>query len=178
MNTSIEKIVLTVCKGNIHRSVIAAACIDKLLQERGLHSAIGVQSRGLQGSFGTTPPRFPSIRDYPDEWELTRPGLEHLGIEIPTDQTATSITKADVENADLILALDKAVMQTLLDHFGDEISSLQSKMMLFMELGGVSADVPDCGGKKDPVMFQEVASMIYLTVEENLNELLRRIGCL
>lgn len=178
MDTSTEKIVLTVCKGNIHRSVIAAACIEKLLRARDIQATITVRSRGLQGSFGIPPPRASNLREYPEEWALTRPGLESLGIEIPVNQKATPITKSDVESATLILAMDSAVMQTLLDHFSEEVPELRSKMILFSELGKTSADVPDPGGKKDPALFEEVVTTIYSTVEENLNELLRRVDCL
>src|SRR3989344_5563627 len=171
-----KKIILTVCKGNIHRSVIAAACIDKLLRIQKIQSAIEVRSRGLLGSFGTAPPRAPSIREYPAEWALTRPGLEALGIEIPIHQTATPITRADVESASLILALDRSVMQTLLNHFDDEVPDLHSKMMLFMQLGGVSADVPEPDGKRDPAIFNEVITIIHSTTEGSLSELLRLVN--
>jgi protein-tyrosine-phosphatase len=176
MKKDVEKIVLTVCKGNIHRSVIAAACIEKLLRERNPEALIGVQSRGLQGSFGTAPPRFVSIREYSDVWAMTRPGLDPLGIEIPANQAATPIRNKDVENAILILAMDRSVRQALINHFGNVVPELQSKLMLFMELAGKSSDVPDPVGEKDPVVFQDVANMIYSTVDEHLNELIRLVN--
>lgn len=171
-----KRIILTVCKGNIHRSVIAAICIEKLLREQELQEMIGVRSRGLQGSFGTTPPRAPSLREYPVEWELTRPGLEAFGLEIPLIQPSTPITKGDVESATLVLAMDESVLQTLLSNFEEEVPELRSKMILFAELGGKSAGVPDLAGKNDPDMFNEVTTMIYSTAKENLDELLRLVN--
>lgn len=171
-----KKIILTVCKGNIHRSVIAAACIEKLLKEQGLQEMINVQSRGLQGSFGTDLPRHLNLREYPAEWELARPGLEALGVEVPISQTATPIIKSDVENATLVLAMDELVLQTLLSSFGEEVPELRSRMILFAELGGESVDVPDLAGVSDPAMFNETTKMIYSTVNENLNELLRLVS--
>ncbi len=171
-----QKIVLTVCKGNIHRSVIAAASITKLLEERSLGGSIAVRSRGLQGAFGFAPPRRPSIRDYPEEWALTQPGIESLGIVIPDDQTATPITINDVAEAHLILAMDAMVRDAVLEGFRDEMPLLSEKTMLFMELGGVSEDVPDLDGKRSLKLFDRVTEVIYRTAEANFSTLVRLVS--
>ncbi len=51
-----KKLIMTVCKGNIHRSVIAALCVKKTIKELGLESEYEIMSRGLQGSAGTDLP--------------------------------------------------------------------------------------------------------------------------
>src|SRR3989344_5878715 len=75
-------LILTVCKGNIHRSVLAEACISKYLQELGLEGSFKVASRGLQGTCGTAMPKFPNMRCYSLEYGYTEPILQELEIEM------------------------------------------------------------------------------------------------
>lgn len=171
-----EKIILTVCKGNIHRSVIAAACINRVLIRRGMSKTFRVISRGLQGSFGTAPPRRPSILDYPEEWALTAPALHERNIEIPMNQTATPVSLSDVEGASVILAMDKYVLDEKPESLMNQFPDHRLRMFLFMELAGLSVDVPDCAGKRDLSAFSSVTEMIYSTVENNFDVLLKRIG--
>src|SRR3989344_2190019 len=105
-----KKLILTVCNGNIHRSVIAAACIDRKIRDQGLTTRYEVLSRVLQGTQGTKPPLHKNLRDYPMEWPLTEPSLRELGIEIAEGQAATPITRAIAERASVILAMDQLVL--------------------------------------------------------------------
>src|SRR3989338_7334523 len=75
-----SKLILVVCNGNVHRSVVAQLCITRELQRRSI-DGIACVSRGLQGTAGTALPQGRNLRDYPREWSLTKPVLDRLGIE-------------------------------------------------------------------------------------------------
>ena len=104
------RLILVVCRGNIHRSVVAESCIRKNLQELGLEDKFQVTSCGLKGSCQTAMQKFPNMRYYPLEWGHTQPILRDLGIEIPETQIATPVDKGIVQQSSLILAMDQQVL--------------------------------------------------------------------
>ena len=117
-----KKIILIVCHGNMHRSVIAEQCINKALQQSGLESAYRVLSRGTQGTGGEDLPEHKNLRDYENEWLLTKPVLEEIGITIPVDQVATPINARIVEEAALILAMEVRCASHKSEQFGPSVS--------------------------------------------------------
>ncbi len=164
-----KKLILTVCKGNIHRSVIAALCIEKVLKTLYLESEYDVMSRGLQGSAGTDIPRFSNLKFYPTEWSLTEPVLEEIGIEIPLSQIATPVTKGIVSNASLILAMDQMVLLSLINQF----PNFGFKMRLFQELAGSVDDIIDCAGKTDPEVHRNVILTINSIAQNHIANILK-----
>ena len=44
------RLIVVVCRGNMHRSVVAEACIKKIIQEHSLESGYQVVSRGIQNN--------------------------------------------------------------------------------------------------------------------------------
>lgn len=167
------KTILTVCKGNIHRSVIAALCIEKQLQKLGLASEYNVISRGLQGSAGTDPPEHPNLMCYSNEWSLTAPVLEEIGIEIPDNQTATPVTEEVVRNASFILVMEHRVLHGSPISLIKQFPAFGFKMMLFLGLAGSTDDIPDCYGSKAAELFREVALTINSTVQNHIVILLQ-----
>lgn len=151
-----KKLILTVCSGNIHRSVIAQLCLSRELVNIGKGNDFEVLSRGIQGTMGTKPPAHPNLRHYSMEYGHTEPCLRKIGIEIPFDQKATLIDEQIVKQASLILAMDKEVLSKKRTPQGERMSLLDQfpeyahNMRLFMELVGRKEDVKDCGGKDDP----------------------------
>ena len=101
------RLILVVCHGNIHRSVVAEIYIRKNLRELGLEEKFRVASRGLQGSCQTAMPKFPNLRQYSLEWGNAEPSLRDLEIEIPETQIATPIDESVASEASLILAMDQ-----------------------------------------------------------------------
>lgn len=164
-----KKLILTVCNGNIHRSVIAALCIEKQFRTRGLEDEYAALSRGLQGSCGTTTPRFPNLRCYKDpEWKYSQPVLERLGIDLPENQEATPIDLVVVERAALILVLDCDVLSRQPQKQPEKSPGLVQqfpehgfKMRLYRELCGEVGDFHDCFGEHDPERHREVIEEIH-----------------
>lgn len=163
-----KKLILTVCKGNIHRSVIAALCIENALKKLGLGSEYEIISRGLQGSAGTDMPRFPNIMSYPNEWSLTKPTLEEIGIEIPLSQKATPITEDIISRASLILAMDQSVLYTSPNSLIKQFPNFGFKMRLFQELTGKADDITDCEGRKDVETFRNIALAINSVAQNHI----------
>ena len=166
-----KKLILVVCKGNIHRSVIAALCIEKALKDLNLESEYEIVSRGLLGSAGTNPPRFSNLRFYLTEWSLTSPILEEIGIEIPSSQVATPVTEDIVSNASLILAMDQNVMYGLINQF----PCFGFKMRLFQELAGNTDDITDCDGKTETQVYRDVILAINSIAQNHNTHLLNLV---
>ena len=162
----VKKTVLTVCSGNIHRSVIAQLCLSRELVSIGREIEFEVLSRGIQGTMGTKPPDYPNLLFYEMERRHTQPCLEKIGIEIPASQKATLIDEQIVKRASLILAMDDVVLHTKLTPQGEPMSLADqfpghvSKMRLFMELVGKKEDVEDCGGVDDADFHRQVVMSI------------------
>ncbi len=167
-----KKLLLTVCNGNIHRSVIAAACIDRKIRDKGLTNRYEVLSRGLQGTQGTEPSRHKNLRDYPMEWPLTEPFLRELDIEIADDQATTPITRTIAERASIILAMDRPVLSQKQNSLLNQFPDLSTKMLLFSELAGKIEDVPDVGGVADVTIHRASVEMIHSIIEKHFEDLL------
>lgn len=165
------KLILVVCKGNIHRSVIAEVCILKNLQELGLENKFRVVSRGLQGSCQTAMPKFPNMRNYPLEWGNTEPILRDLEIEIPETQIATPIDKSIAREASLILAMDQQVLCGFDNCLVKQFPELGFKMRLFSEMAGDVCDMPDCAGKTDTEMYRQVNLAIHLIAKTGIRRI-------
>lgn len=107
-----KKLILTVCNGNIHRSVIAEICLNRELKKCGLGDEIVCISRGLEKREGKC-----RMMDFPEEWALTKPVLDELGIVVPEDRTAQQIDSAIIEDSSVILAMDRRVLNLLKKSF-------------------------------------------------------------
>lgn len=167
-----KKLILIVCNGNIHRSVIAEQCINRALRQNGLELRYTAVSRGLQGTGGTESPGNKNLRDYPLEWSLTKPILDELGITLPSDKVATPITVRIVEEAILILAMDRSVLLTRSNSLVQQFPLSGFKMRLFCELDGRTNDVPDCFGWHEVDRYRRVISEIHTIASGRIQLLL------
>lgn len=136
-----QRIVLTVCNGNIHRSVIAEICLNRELRKLGLGNGFTCTSRGIAKRS-----KQRNMMDFPEEWALTEPILKELGIIVPSDQQAQQIDSSVVEEAVVILAMDRQVLCILWEKFPLHAF----KMRLFSELVGRCEDIVDCRGDLNP----------------------------
>lgn len=170
-----SKIMLTVCNGNIHRSVIAQLCLSRELVNIGKEIEFEVLSRGIQGTMGTVAPKYPNLRSYEMEYSHTEPCLKEIGIEIPLDQRATPIDEAIVKQASLILAMDEGVLRTRTNSLLLQFPHYTSKMRLFMELVGKKEDVPDCGGVDDAALYQKVVMSINEVAKAGIHNMIRYV---
>lgn len=174
-----KKIILTVCHGNIHRSVIAAACFNQAIENRGVQDRCICISRGLQGTCGEPMPAEESLRDYPLEWALSDPILSKLRITIPSDQKATPIDPETVAKASVILAMDYGVgvLSSRFNSLQKQFSEHAHKMRLYMELVGQKKDLVDCFGCADPKIHKSVIKRIHKVAQYHSVYFLIEIGC-
>lgn len=166
------KIILVVCNGNIHRSVIAEHCLNRSLKERSLNKEFVVVSRGIQGTCGTDIPKGKNIYDYSMEWSCTKPALDEIGIEIPKEQKATPIGLPIVESASVILVMDKGALSERPNSLMRQFPQYSYKMRLFRELEGKYEDVPDRFGSNDKNLHREVVMLVDEISNECINILL------
>jgi protein-tyrosine-phosphatase len=167
-----KKLILTVCSGNIHRSVIAQLCLNRELVNIGRETEFEVLSRGLQGTMGTGAPKYSNLLFYEMEYRHTQPCLKEIGIEIPINQKATPIDEAIVERASLILVMDEKVLHSLERRFPKCIF----KMRLFVELVGKKEDVPDCSGVDDATFYRQVVMSINEVAKAGIHTMIQWIG--
>lgn len=151
-----NKHILVVCKGNIHRSVIAEFCIRKKLVETGNEEKYSVASRGVQGTLGVPPSKFPNIRLYEEEWRLAAPSLLEVGVDIPIEKQATPISRDDIEMAAVVFAMDNKVLQDLPYSLLVQFPDFMYKIKLFKKIAGLHGDVSDCEGEKEGATFRRI----------------------
>lgn len=171
-------IIMTVCRGNIHRSVVAEACINKLLKERGLDDRYIAISRGIRGTGGMEATQERSLRDYPQDWERNKPSLNAIGIDI-SGHMCTSISLNDVEQAAIILVMDRKVFEA--PDYGPACLIMQfpchrHKMRLFLELEGNTEGIEDCGPGADEAQYRRANERIYRVIQEHLDTLIRWVS--
>jgi len=169
-----RKLIVFVCKGNIHRSAIAEQILKKLFKEKGLNNKFDVISRGVQGSAGTRPTMHKNITKY-EEWEISKPSLEELNIDI-TKHKARPITKYVANKADVIIAFDKVILENHEVALIKQFPEFCNKIHLLSELEGKIEDIPDCKGIEDPEFHRVVTKRIHYILNNHWKELIEWIG--
>jgi protein-tyrosine phosphatase len=143
--------ILFVCMGNICRSPTAEGVMRHLLAERGLEDEIEVQSAGTGGWHAGSPPDARSTR-----------AAAARGITL--DGAARQVTRADFEDFDLLVAMDR---DNLADLRAIAPPGTEHKIRLLL---GEGRDVPDpyYGG---PHGFENVLDLVETACEQLLDEL-------
>ncbi len=166
------KTILIVCKGNIYRSVIAELCMQKEIKKIGKEDTISVVSRSLQGTMGLPLPKHLNLRDYSEEYNLAKPYLDNIGIEIPIDKKSTPIDNDIIHQAEQILAMDSYILTKLKEQFPQYFY----KIRLFGELSTDVSDIIDPNGNKDSESHQMVIISIHNTVRLGMDKLIEWLG--
>jgi protein-tyrosine phosphatase len=143
--------ILFVCMGNICRSPTAEGVMRHLLAERGLEDEIEVQSAGTGGWHAGSPPDARSTR-----------AAAARGITL--EGAAQQVTRADFEDFDLLVAMDR---DNLADLRAIAPPGTEHKLRLLL---GEGRDVPDpyYGG---PHGFENVLDLVETACEQLLDEL-------
>ncbi|PIZ79490.1 MAG: hypothetical protein CO042_00465 [Parcubacteria group bacterium CG_4_9_14_0_2_um_filter_41_8] len=169
------RIILFVCNGNIHRSVVAEVRCRQALIELGLGESYIVISRGVQGSIdGSDPTKHRNLQDYP-VWTEVKLSLDDLGIDI-SGVNRTPITLGDVESADTIIVMSTDVLNGSKD-IGDECLRVQflqffHKMHLFLELENSKEGIDDCGETGRQPKYREVNEQICRVIDHNIQTII------
>jgi len=143
--------ILFVCMGNICRSPTAEGVMRHLLAERGLEDEIDVQSAGTGGWHAGSPPDARSAR-----------AAAARGITL--EGAARQVTRADFEEFDLLVAMDR---DNLADLRAIAPAGTEHKVRLLLADG---RDVPDpyYGG---PHGFENVLDLVETACEQLLDGL-------
>jgi len=143
-----KKIIIVVCWGNIHRSPIAEHFINKKIKELGLQHKYICISRGIQGSRGLPPPKFPNLLGYEIESKAAMPSLVRYGIDLSKHE-AKAVDKEIIEKASMVLAINEKVLSDpengLLAQFPED----NKKIILITEFVGKTNDLEDLSGISD-----------------------------
>lgn len=169
-----KKLILTVCHGNMQRSVIAEHCINRELRHSGLDDRYRVLSRGTQGtgSDKDPPPKHKNLRHYENEWLLAKPVLEKIGVNIPIDQEATPIDAQAVEEAAIIIVMERAVLLASPNSLVRQFPSSGYKMRMFTELENKADDIADLYGQKNSATVRREILRIDSIVKTHFKQLL------
>lgn len=132
--------ILAVCLGNICRSPAAEAALREAAAAAGL--PVEVDSAGT-GRYHIGEPPHPEVR---------RAGAA-VGLGI--DGTARQVTRRDLDEFDLILAMDSSNRRDLVSLAPEHAS----KIHLFRELGDEGGDVPDPWGGS-PADYEETVAIV------------------
>ena len=145
MENKDKKIILFVCKGNIHRSAIAEQVLKKILKKNRLDDKIEVISRGIQGSVYSKPILFKNITQYAKVWEAVKPSLDEFDVDI-TKHKAKPITKEIADKANVIITFDKVIFSGHEDALIRQFPYLQPKIHFLSEFEESKEEILDCEG--------------------------------
>lgn len=152
--------VLFVCHGNIHRSAIAEAILRRLLKTHNLGHGLTTSSRGLCGATPLVgPPQHKNLRHYPAEWAASEPALREFRVDLNAHE-ARPITAADVDEAAIILAMERRVLDGLDYSLIKLFPDARPRMRLFLELDDRSEDIPDMYGNSAADAHRAVVATI------------------
>lgn len=173
-----EKVILFVCKGNIHRSVVAEVCLRQELEKLGLAQQFKGMSRGIQGCCGTAMPKHKNMTEYEMEWSITGPILEKLGINLSelARHTSQPVAKDDIEKADVVYAMQLDVLGRSAGNLANSLlcqfTEYSSKIHFFGEIDGVDDEMQDCGNSKDQELHLLINERIVYGIRNNLQVIL------
>jgi len=170
-----------VCRGNIHRSVVAEICLKQELKKLGLNKKIKVISRGIQGCCNTAMPKYTNLTQYETEWSLTKPILKKLGVDLSeiAKHIAMPVTKKDVQEASIIYAMELTVLgksnNVLSNSLSIQFPRYSSKMHFFGEIEESGEELLDCGGSEDQKLHLLVNERIVHAIRKNVQQIINLI---
>jgi protein-tyrosine-phosphatase len=167
-----KKRIVTVCMGNIERSVLAALFIQRELTKLNVADEYLVMSRGIQGMPGEPSARHKNLREYADIWPYAAEALTEFDIEWPCDQESTPMTEDIAQQAAIIYAMDKVVAGKLRSAFPEH----HQKIKLFSKLADKESDVADPHDMKTAEGHSSVIREIEATVRKHITQIISDCG--
>ena len=152
------KIILFVCLGNICRSPMAMGLLREKLHKEGLEGEYRVHSAGVRGLKSQPPSTY------------SREMMEERGIDI-SDHRSHDLTSEDVEEADLILTMERGQAEAISLEFPPHAH----KVHLLSEMIGRHYDIRDPYGS--PLYeYRQCAAEIERLIEEGYPRIMQLVG--
>ncbi len=152
------KTILIVCTGNICRSPMAMGLLRDKLREEGLEDQYAVSSAGVWG-LDSQPPSAYAIQM-----------MAERGIDI-SDHRSRDLSSADVEEADLILTMERGQAEAIRVEFPQHAH----KVHLLSQMAGRHYDVRDPYGDPLPE-YRQCANEIERLIGEGYPRIMQLVG--
>ncbi|MBA4319469.1 MAG: hypothetical protein C0412_13795 [Flavobacterium sp.] len=166
-----KKLIVFICNGNIHRSVIAAESLRKILKKQKIDQSFFVDSYGLQGTKGTNLPKHKHLSEYPKEWEASKPALQKLGIDI-SKHSFQKISRTVMKKTSTVIAMDNKVYATAKNSLMNQFPNYTEKIHRFSELTIHNKVIKDPAGSSDVKLHSEIIRNIYSTLNKKFRDIL------
>ncbi len=166
-----KKLIVFVCNGNIHRSVVAEKYLSQVLERNHLDNKFSVASYGLQGTMGIAKPRHTNLTEYRKEWKAASPTLRKFRIDL-TDHFYQKITPAVIKKTAVIIAMDKKVFSTAKNALLNQFPKAKNKIHIFSEITKNHKDIKDPAGNGSFSVHQTTIKNICSTIENKLKTIL------
>jgi len=166
-----KKLIVFICNGNIHRSVIAAEFLRKILKEQKIGRSFFVDSYGLQGTKGTNSPKHKHFSEYPKEWEAAKLTLQKLGVDI-SKHSFQKISGAVMKKASVVIAMDNKVYSTAKNSLMNQFPNYTEKIHRFSELTMNHRGIKDPAGSSNVKLHREIIRNIYSTLNKKFKDIL------
>jgi len=166
-----KKLIIFICNGNIHRSVIAAECLRNMCKEKRIGLNLLVDSYGLQGTKGTIPPKHKNLSEYPKEWSAAKPVLQKLGIDI-SKHNSQKISASVMKKASVVIAMDNKVYSRAENSLTKQFPSYIDKIHRFSELTMNHRVIKDPAGSGDEKLHRKIIRNIHSALNEKYKDIL------
>ncbi|MDO8590826.1 MAG: hypothetical protein Q7R65_02500 [bacterium] len=166
-----KKLIVFICNGNVHRSVIAAKSLRKILKARKVDQSFFVDSYGLQGTKGTDLPKHKHLSEYPREWSAAKPILQKLGIDI-SNHRFQKISGAVMKKASMVIAMDNKVYSTAKNSLMKQFPNYAEKIHRFSELSINHKMIKDPVGSGSEKLHRKIIEDIYFTLTKKYKDIL------
>ncbi|TSC71354.1 MAG: Uncharacterized protein G01um101448_1214 [Parcubacteria group bacterium Gr01-1014_48] len=166
-----NKLVVFICNGNIHRSVIAAESLRKILKDNRISPKLSVSSYGLQGTKGTDLPKHKHLSEYPKEWKAAKPTLQNFGIDI-SKHSFQKITPTVMKKASVVIAMDDKVYSRAKNSLTKQFPNYKGKIHRFSELTMNHRSIKDPAGSGSEKLHKKIIEDIYSTLAKRYKDIL------
>lgn len=163
--------IVFICNGNIHRSVIAAESLRKILKDNKISPIFLVSSYGLQGTKGTDLPKYKRLSEYPKEWKAAKPTLQNFGIDI-SKHSFQKITPTVMKKASVVIAMDDKVYSGVKNSLAKQFPKYKGKIHRFSELTENNKVVKDPAESGSEKLHKEIIENIYSILSKKYKDIL------
>ncbi|PIQ30980.1 MAG: hypothetical protein COW61_04565 [Candidatus Yonathbacteria bacterium CG17_big_fil_post_rev_8_21_14_2_50_46_19] len=168
------KLIVFICNGNIHRSVIAAESLRKMLKNNKVSPKLSVTSYGLQGTKGTDLPKHKHLSEYPKEWKAAKPTLQNFDIDI-SKHSSQKITPTVMKKASVVIAMDDKVYSRAKNSLKKQFPDYKGKIHRFSELTMHHRNIKDPAGSGNEKLHKKIIEDIYSTIAKRYEDILKWI---